>query len=109
MRMVLLVFLLFSSTILLAMEAELPQEASNNKKVGQEIYEQHCSVCHQDGIAGAPKFRNSKDWTARLKNQSDVELITKVMKGFNAMPAKGTCQDCSETQLKAAIDYMVPK
>lgn len=109
MRIALLGFFFFSTTIVHAMKAELPQQIANDTTVGQRIYEQHCSVCHQDGVAGAPKFRDAEDWNARLKNQTFEDLISKVTKGFNAMPAKGTCQDCSKAELKAAIEYMVPK
>jgi cytochrome c5 len=76
---------------------------------GQIIYEQHCMVCHTDGIAGAPKFRNSTDWKARLMGKKLNDLVVSATKGLNAMPAKGTCFDCSDADLKAAIQYMLAK
>jgi Cytochrome c5 len=34
-------------------------------------------------------------------------LYSSSIKGFNGMPAKGLCFDCSDDELKAAVDYMV--
>ena len=84
-----------------------PEEAK--KVAGQDTYEQHCAVCHRDGVAGAPKFRNADDWKPRLA-QADINALTvSAIKGKNAMPAKGTCTDCTEADLKAAVQYMVPQ
>lgn len=74
---------------------------------GQSIYEQHCIVCHEDGVAGAPRFQNEKDWQSRSNKNMD-EFLASAMKGINAMPAKGTCEECGESDIKAAIEYMVP-
>lgn len=76
---------------------------------GQAIYEQFCSACHRDGLAGAPKFRVAADWQSRLDKKSLDELVASAVKGVNAMPAKGTCTDCSATDLKNAIQYMLPQ
>ena len=78
------------------------------KDPGQATYEQYCVVCHRDGIAGAPKFHDSTDWKPRLAKQSIDFLTATAIKGLNAMPAKGTCQECSDADIKAAIEYMVP-
>lgn len=78
------------------------------KSPGQAIYEQYCMTCHRDGLAGAPKFQDEADWKPRLAKQNIDALTASAIKGLNAMPPKGTCQDCSEADLKAAIEYMVP-
>ena len=79
------------------------------KEPGQATYEQYCVVCHRDGVAGAPKFHDAADWRPRLAKQNIDSLTATALKGLNAMPAKGTCQECSDADLKAAIEYMVPK
>ncbi|MFT4058532.1 MAG: c-type cytochrome [Legionella sp.] len=84
-------------------------EAVPKKEPGQEIYEQHCTVCHKDGLAGAPKFRNEHDWSPRLLGRTLDDLVASSIKGLNAMPTKGTCLKCSEDDLNAAIAYMLPK
>jgi cytochrome c5 len=89
--------------------APLIQQVSVKKNPGQATYEQYCSVCHRDGIAGAPKFHDEADWKPRLAKQNLDSLTATALKGLNAMPAKGTCQECSEADLKAAIIYMVPQ
>lgn len=76
---------------------------------GKAIYDQYCSVCHRDGLAGAPKFENKEDWQARLSAKKLDGLLTSAKNGLNAMPAKGTCMDCSDEDLKIAIQYMLPK
>jgi cytochrome c5 len=83
-------------------------EAQTNS-AGQATYEKYCSTCHRDGVAGAPRFRVAADWQPRLAKKTLDELVTSAMKGLNAMPAKGTCVDCSETDLKNAIQYMLPQ
>lgn len=76
---------------------------------GQAIYEKYCSVCHRDGLAGAPKFRDTTDWQPRLDKKTFDELVSSATKGINAMPIKGTCTECSEEELKNAIKYMLPQ
>lgn len=76
---------------------------------GKKIYDQYCHVCHQAGVAGAPKFQNAADWKTRTAGKSLDDLLAISKKGLNAMPAKGTCMDCSDADLKAAIQYMLPK
>lgn len=89
-------------------------EVSANKPVtkklpGQEAYDNHCTTCHANGIAGAPKFRDAADWNPRLAKQNMDEMIATAIKGLNAMPPKGTCSECSEEDIKNAIQYMLPK
>lgn len=79
------------------------------QKPGQATYEKYCITCHRDGVAGAPKFRDATDWQPRQAKQDINSLTATAIKGLNAMPAKGTCQECSEADIKAAIEYMVPQ
>ena len=93
--------------------APVPEVSANKPAVkklpGQEVYENHCKVCHENGIAGAPKFGDATDWNARLAKKNLDELVATAIKGLNAMPAKGTCTECSEEDIKNAIQYMLPK
>lgn len=73
---------------------------------GQATYEQYCIACHRDGVAGAPKFRNANDWKARFSGKKIDDLVATSIKGLNAMPPKGTCAQCTDADLKAAIEYM---
>jgi cytochrome c5 len=84
-----------------------PQEMKQDG--GQATYEHFCINCHQEGVAGAPKFRNKTDWEPRLANNRTInELVNSAVNGLNTMPPKGTCFECTEEDLRAAIHYMLP-
>lgn len=80
-----------------------------SSSTGQAIYEKYCITCHQDGLAGAPKYRAAADWAPRLTNSTLDDLVERAIKGINAMPAKGTCNECSDDDIKQAIQYMLPQ
>ncbi|MDP1603111.1 MAG: c-type cytochrome [Legionella sp.] len=84
-------------------------EPTVKKERGQEIYDTYCAVCHRDGVAGAPKFHNETEWKPRLAEKKIEGLTLTAIKGINAMPAKGTCGECNENDIKLAIQYMLPK
>ncbi len=90
-------------------EVKSENKTTRDEELGQEIYERYCVVCHKDGLAGAPRFRNEQDWKPRLTGRTLDDLVASSLKGLNAMPAKGTCIKCNEDDLKAAISYMLPK
>lgn len=75
---------------------------------GKTVYEQYCVVCHGEGVAGAPKFHSAEDWKPRETKGMDG-LLKSAINGLNAMPPRGSCPDCSDAELKAAIEYMQPK
>jgi len=77
-------------------------------KPGQDTYSQYCYVCHSAGLAGAPKFQSKADWQPRCEQKSLKGLLSSAMQGINAMPAKGTCDSCSQDDILEAIKYMVP-
>lgn len=75
---------------------------------GQDRYKSTCAVCHETGVGGAPKFRNAGDWSTRVAAGID-EMLKIAIQGKGAMPPKGTCMQCSDEELKMAIEYMIPK
>lgn len=80
------------------------QSASANK--GEQIYQSHCVICHGTGVSGAPKFGDKAAWEPRVK-QGEAVLLQHVTQGYNVMPPKGTCTECSDVDLKSAIEYML--
>ncbi len=81
-----------------------------SERTGEAIFGRYCSICHETGIAGAPKQQNAEEWKPRIEKARGVNgLLSIVNQGLNAMPPKGTCQDCSQEELKRAIEYMMPK
>lgn len=72
---------------------------------GEEVYTTKCSTCHATGAAGAPKY-GTGDWAPRAAKGIET-LYVSAISGFKGMPAKGMCFDCSDDELKAAVDYMI--
>lgn len=73
---------------------------------GQAVYQKSCQSCHATGVAGAPKLGDKEAWAPRISMGIDA-LLASAIKGKNAMPPKGACMNCSDEELKAAIEYMV--
>jgi cytochrome c5 len=70
-----------------------------------DSYAKSCKICHEAGVAGAPKTGDAEQWAPRLEKGMDA-LVMSVEKGMNAMPPKGMCFDCTADQYKALIEYM---
>lgn len=79
--------------------------SSNGPRSGEELYNKFCTACHSVGVAGAPKFGNAGDWAPRVAKGFDT-LLSNAINGFNAMPARGTCANCTDDEIKGAIEYM---
>jgi cytochrome c5 len=80
--------------------------ASSGPRSGEEVYNQFCFACHAAGVSGAPKFGSLADWQPHIDKGMET-LMSSTLNGFNAMPPKGTCMDCSEDELSAAVNYMI--
>lgn len=80
-----------------------PQKGNGGPK---DIYENNCKMCHQTGLAGAPKFGNKADWAPRVSLGFDT-LFKAAWGGIRAMPPKGNCLNCTEADIKATIEYMI--
>ncbi|MBK8970872.1 MAG: cytochrome c5 family protein [Hahellaceae bacterium] len=75
-------------------------------RAGDEIYNGKCMACHATGAAGAPKVGDAAAWAPRIAQGIDT-LVGHAINGFNAMPPRGTCADCSDDEIKATVEYMV--
>jgi cytochrome c5 len=75
-------------------------------RTGKEIYEALCQACHATGVSGAPKFGDAK-WLTLEKKEGVKELAKDAVKGKKAMPPKGGCTDCTEAEIRAAVQYMI--
>lgn len=73
---------------------------------GQQVYDQFCFACHTSGVGGAPLLGDTAQWQPRIDKGMDV-LMASTINGINAMPAKGTCMNCSDDELNAAVVYML--
>lgn len=79
---------------------------SNEPRSGQQIYETSCFACHLTGVSQAPRLGNRSEWRTPL-TQNISALYDHVLNGYNAMPPRGACADCSDDELRAAVDYMI--
>ena len=77
-------------------------------QTGEQVYKAVCSSCHASGAAGAPKFGDAGAWASRLGKGYDG-LLTSVLKGKGAMPARGGANptDVSDYELGRAVVYLV--
>lgn len=73
---------------------------------GEVVYNQGCAACHDAGLAGAPMFANQDQWTDRTSKGLEV-LTANAYNGYNAMPAKGMCMDCSELEIERSVQHML--
>ena len=86
--------------------AAAPAMVAGGGRGGKELYDQYCFACHATGLNEAPLV-GDEAWQVRLDKGQDV-LLENTRAGFNVvMPAMGTCMDCTDEELLAAIDYMV--
>lgn len=79
---------------------------ASSARSGSEIYDTKCALCHASGAAGAPKMGDAGAWAPRIAQGVDT-LYTHAIGGFNGMPAKGLCFDCSDDEVKSGVDHMV--
>ena len=80
--------------------------APSGPKSGADVYQTSCFACHGTGAMGAPKKGDKAEWDTRVAQGMDV-LLEHAIKGFNAMPPKGTCMACSDDEIKAAVEFML--
>lgn len=72
---------------------------------GKAVYEENCSVCHNEGKEGAPKFGDKKVWDELSKKNIDV-LFKNTVRG-ESHPAQGGCVECSSAEVLDAIKYIL--
>jgi cytochrome c5 len=76
-------------------------------RTDDDIVAKHCGACHTPGILGAPKIGDTAAWKERADRDGGLDgILAKAISGINAMPPKGTCADCSDDELRAAIQQM---
>lgn len=94
-----------------AAPAPAPVASADGGK-GADIFKKTCAMCHQTGVAGAPKLGDKADWGPRIAQGQDV-LYKHAIEGFNgnkgAMPAKGGNPSLSDEDMKLAVDFIVAK
>lgn len=80
--------------------------ASTGNSNGQEIYDSACLSCHSTGVAGAPKLGDPAAWKDRIAEGMD-SLVQSTIDGKGNMPPMGGDKTLSESDIRAAVTYMV--
>ncbi|MBF7728813.1 c-type cytochrome [Pseudomonas sp. N040] len=71
----------------------------------EAIFNKSCGMCHNGQLPQAPKKGDVAAWEPRLQ-QGMPTLVKHVTEGFNAMPPRGLCMDCSAEDYEAVIAWM---
>lgn len=84
-------------------------QLKNDPGAGRKIFKEYCASCHAAHPlipVHAPAIGNKNDW-ARFSKMSLDQLFKLAAQGYGAMPARGGCFECSDAQLKLAIEYLL--
>ncbi len=75
---------------------------------GQSVYRKSCGFCHDSGVAGAPRLGDRAAWEPRLA-RGVGQLTRSVVEGKGAMPPKGGNAGLGESEIRAAVDFMIDR
>lgn len=74
----------------------------------KQHYQQFCAVCHDSGVADAPKLDDGDAWRQRLEAAGGrAALVQSAIAGKGAMPPKGGAVNLSDEQIGALVDYLL--
>jgi len=73
---------------------------------GKAVYDKICVACHQVSVAGSPRLGDREAWAPRIKQGLDT-LVQSVLKGKGAMPPRAGNPSLSESEARAAVEFMV--
>lgn len=92
-----------------SVESKKPPEVKHSTTVdestGITVYNKFCVGCHVSGAGGAPKQGDNEAWAKRLEQGLDT-LYAHAIEGYNSMPPKGGCSDCTDEEIIAATQYL---
>ena len=83
--------------------ADLEQPEARN---GATVFRTVCASCHAADLPGIPQVKDSAAWVERLRSGRQT-LYRNTIDGIGAMPPKGLCDNCSEEEVRAAVDYLL--
>ncbi len=75
-------------------------------RTGEQVVTGTCAECHATGKGGAPKIGDRTAWIARVSPGLDV-AVASAIRGHGGMPARGGKADLTDTEVRAAIVYMM--
>lgn len=100
-------FTAFLATGLGTLAMSLPAAAQNSPaSPGLAIFNQNCAMCHVPGLANSPKLGDKDAWAPRLATGREA-LLRSASLGKGMMPARGGNPKLTDTELEAALDYLM--
>jgi cytochrome c5 len=75
------------------------------ERSGAQIVEAQCSMCHREGVGGAPKIGDVAAWAPRLTDGLDA-AVRKAIHGHGGMPPRGDRADLTDAEIRNAVIYM---
>jgi len=85
---------------------------ASGPRTGEQVYGAACVACHDTGAGGAPKTGVAADWADRIAQGADT-MLQHAIAGFTGskgmMPPRGTCMNCSDEEIRLAVEYIVSK
>lgn len=84
---------------------------ANAETEGKPAYDKGCAICHNSGVAGAPKLGDADAWREPVAKGLGV-LYKSALEGTpRGMPAKGGVdgRSLTDNEIKDAVNYMVDK
>lgn len=73
---------------------------------GAAIYQQVCTVCHETGVAGAPRRADRDRWKS-LESKGLETLTKNAIRGIGAHPPNGVSFDLADSDMRDAVHYML--
>jgi cytochrome c5 len=87
-------------------EVKITVPSDINLARGKQLYNTACVICHQAGVAGAPKLGDKAAWAPRTAQGFDT-LVEHSIKGYKGMPPKGGRLDIPNREIRSAVGYML--
>lgn len=81
-------------------------QAASAEFSASATYEQYCAMCHNTGMANAPRRDDAAHWTARIADVGLATITNNAITGINAMPARGMCATCTDEQIGEIVQYL---
>jgi cytochrome c oxidase subunit 2 len=85
---------------------EKDEVKEKDEETAEGVYEKVCATCHATGVAGAPKVGDREAWKERIDKGMEA-LVGNAIKGIGAMPPRGGNSSLSDSEVEAAVRYMV--
>ena len=83
-----------------------PLATGSQERDGEQIYLAVCAACHSRNVPGVPQLAVRSDWAGPMAKGRKA-LYRNAIKGYQAMPEKGLCEDCSTKEVKRAVNFML--